>query len=218
MDRQHAMDFMEARALLRLANRLHATHDPMSRKRGLLAGLCELVEASAGSCVVTHHDPATRKWTVVSDIQYSTTQTPPNATPPAEHDGDGHPDADAKSAKASDTAASNGRSFDSILHIPQSTVLATVQLHRDPLVGKRFLPRQRAMVELFHAEMSWIYHADVLLTSPDALALSPRSSNPRTPAGGPQRKGDRTATSAQPQHGPSLRQIDSQAFCRIQPK
>ena len=70
MDRLRNIRPADARALLRLANRLHATHDPINRKRLMLEGLCQLVEGCAGSCVVVHHDRRTHKTTLVSATDY----------------------------------------------------------------------------------------------------------------------------------------------------
>src|SRR5215218_1859505 len=65
----------DARALLRLCNALHEAPDhPASRKRLLLKGLCGLLRAQAGVCVVTRTgdgaDPADRA-SIVSVVRWA---------------------------------------------------------------------------------------------------------------------------------------------------
>ena len=40
--------------------------------------------------------------------------------------------------------------------------------------ARPFSPRDRAIVDVVHSSLSWVYHADVLLASPELLELSPR--------------------------------------------
>lgn len=158
----------EARALLRLANRLHVINDPLDRKKQLVEGLCQLVDGSAGSCIVTQLDPAARKPAIVSTIEYRAPDARgqiPGAIFSAAH---------AMAADGRLIAAREMSALHSTLNVPESTVCATLSIFRSPQRGA-FASRQRRLVDLFHAEMTWVYQADVLLTSPDAFALTPRA-------------------------------------------
>jgi DNA-binding NarL/FixJ family response regulator len=65
--------------------------------------------------------------------------------------------------------------LDSTLQLADSTVTATVRICRSANRRKEFTPRAIAIVNFFHAEMNWIYQADIVLTSADAMALAPRA-------------------------------------------
>jgi DNA-binding CsgD family transcriptional regulator len=67
----------ELRSLLRLSNSLHAVTDPVSRKRRLLAGLCELVSGAGGLLLVTRADRVSGKHAVVSATELGLTATSP---------------------------------------------------------------------------------------------------------------------------------------------
>jgi hypothetical protein len=55
MTRSHHLQSFQAKALLRLANQLHFTRDPLNRKKQMIDGLCDLVQATGGLCILTHH-------------------------------------------------------------------------------------------------------------------------------------------------------------------
>jgi DNA-binding CsgD family transcriptional regulator len=148
MDRRRTISTAEARKLLRLANQLHEIHDPMSRKKHLIEGLCQLVDGAAGSCVVTHVDRKTSKPTLVSTTEYCAAEMPVDTPPSALH---------------------------SSLSLRDTAVFAALRIFRSPLHGGDFTARHQLLVDLFHAEMTWVYQADVLLTSTSALSLSPRA-------------------------------------------
>jgi DNA-binding CsgD family transcriptional regulator len=52
-------------------------------------------------------------------------------------------------------------------------VAACLTVHRGPR-QRRFSTRDEALVCALHAEVGWVYRADVLLVSPDTRSLSPR--------------------------------------------
>jgi DNA-binding CsgD family transcriptional regulator len=55
-----------------------------------------------------------------------------------------------------------------------SELTASLCLFRPSHQDGRFTERHRKLVNLFHAEATWVYHPDLLLASRDADALSPR--------------------------------------------
>lgn len=161
----------EFKALIALANRLHFTHDPISRKQQLLEGLCHITGGVGGSCIVRHNHPVNNKPTLVSETQYRNDATPLPAAVQQLMDDDG---ADARSATARTTLA-RGLTLDSTIRFPEAAVAASIVLFHSVDTGHRFTQRQRSLVDVFHNEMNWLYQADVLLASPNALALSPRA-------------------------------------------
>src|SRR4051812_24040433 len=67
----HAAD---VRGMLRLCHSLHTSPDAFSRKRSLLAGLCDLLGADAGVNVVAHVTSPRRKEDIVSIIRHGTSR------------------------------------------------------------------------------------------------------------------------------------------------
>src|SRR5687768_14268195 len=72
----------EVRQVLRLSHALHELGaDPLARRRGLVEGLCRLLPADAGVCVVSHHDgggaASVAPATTVSVVRYGMTTTTP---------------------------------------------------------------------------------------------------------------------------------------------
>lgn len=155
--------------MLRLSNRLHINRDPISRKKDLIAGLCQLVDGSAGSCVVCHVDPDTSKQTLVSTTEYRAVVIARQGIPLAAD----IPPAAEQSAQR--PLAGSEMMLQSSLNLYASDVSAALQIVRCPLHGGPFTERDRLLVDLFHAEMIWVYQPDVLLTSPSGLSLSPRA-------------------------------------------
>ncbi|HWE03111.1 MAG TPA: helix-turn-helix transcriptional regulator [Tepidisphaeraceae bacterium] len=167
MDRLATIKTSEARILLRLANALHETPTPLSRKRLLIEGLCELIDAAAGSCVVRHLDPASQKITIVSAIAY-------RYAPSGESVSIGEFSAVGGDWTEPPTLVAQANSLTSTMQIPGSAVSATLNLIFAPYRRSRATARERRLVDLFHSEMTWMYQPDVLLTSPSALSLSRR--------------------------------------------
>src|SRR2546421_13001252 len=65
-----SLKISDVRSLLQLASALHAAPDPVSRKREMLVGLCQLTGAFCGAVFVTHADPTPSKKTIVSQVIY----------------------------------------------------------------------------------------------------------------------------------------------------
>ena len=67
----HAADL---RGMLRLSHLLHTSADAFSRKRSLLAGLCDLLGADAGVNVVAHITSPRRRENIVSVVRHGTSR------------------------------------------------------------------------------------------------------------------------------------------------
>jgi DNA-binding CsgD family transcriptional regulator len=167
MDRSRNIRLSEARALLRLANRLHVINDPLDRKKQLMEGLCHLVDGSAGSCTVTQLDPPARMQSVVSIIEYRAAEMRGESLGPI-------PSAPQSPLGRHSVATRELPALHSTLKVPESAICATLSIFRSPQRGG-FVARQHRLVDLFHSEMTWVYQPDVLLTSPNAFSLTPRA-------------------------------------------
>lgn len=156
--------------MLQLANRLHATHDPVSRKQILLKGLCEMAHGTGGSCVVQRLDHASNRQMPVRETIYSV--DPSFSVPTVTEGGDssGEP-----AAQPSVALLHKVHTLESTIAIAHTEVSATIRLYRDPATARRFTPRIEMVVHLFHSELTWIYQTDVVLTSPSAMSLAPRA-------------------------------------------
>ena len=196
MSVRQSQELSEFRLVLRLGEAVRSAPDNVTRKRSLLLGLCDLLDASTGLCVMTHLDRRSRRRTVLSvvatkagdpdatkisdlnatEIEFATegdAEAPPLAKPR-------RPVADPEVAAG---ANSNGLRFwqsksyckgpclYSLLHVGETGLTASIRICSD---RKRYSARQRAIVDLIHLELGWIYRADLPLASPEALALSPR--------------------------------------------
>ena len=79
----------------------------------------------------------------------------------------------AEGAGGSGEAAARDHCAHSFLPLADGGVAACLTIRR--AAGKpRFTQRERAMVCALHAEVAWVYHADVMLASPETRTLSPR--------------------------------------------
>jgi DNA-binding CsgD family transcriptional regulator len=195
----------ELRMLLRLSHALHGVTDPVSRKRHLLARLCELVSGSGGLLLVTRADSVTGKHAVVSAAEVGLTAPSPadpaavlakgslhletSASASIQSDGDVQLDWGAASrvlpagslpwpplvlAHKPRLRQRDPSTICSTLRLSDSRLTASLCLFRAPHQAGQFTQRQRLLVDLFHAEMTWVYHPDLLLASRDAESLSPR--------------------------------------------
>ena len=70
MERNEKVDGADVRAMLRLANQLHAVHDPLARKRQMVADLCDLTGAQCGAIAVTHAELDERPPRIVSLVEH----------------------------------------------------------------------------------------------------------------------------------------------------
>jgi DNA-binding CsgD family transcriptional regulator len=190
----------DARALLRLCNALHeAPDDAASRKRLLLEGLCDLLRADAGVCVVSRTQDDARKGgdpgdgdsdrtSIVSVIRWAVSdddaralaaryrprgstgaarQTRAVRAPDRLRRGRRAPDPSARYQTADDC-------LEALLPVSGTPLRACLTLLRRPPARRRFTARDRALLDLFHREMGWLYRADLPATWPDAAGLPPR--------------------------------------------
>lgn len=160
----------ELRDILRLANQLHSTHDPILRKQCWLQGLCALFRASSGDCVVTHRPSRMAKAVVISSTEYR--------VPISARSGPGalkQPQASADRMEMAAAPEDEDRTLHSSLQLAERTLRSDLRLFRSPGVSEHFTPADRERFALFHAEMSWLYQSDLLLASADALSLPPRA-------------------------------------------
>ena len=152
--------------MLRLSHALHeASPDPSARKRVLLEGLCRLLRADAGVCVVSREQG--RLSVTVSVVRHAMTEDDARALAGSyrfarRRRGNPHRD-----VPPDDTA-------DSVLDVKGLKVRVCVALLRRRPAARRFTPRDRAVLELLHAELAWVYGPDVPPLSPDGVPLSPR--------------------------------------------
>lgn len=187
----------DVRAMLALASAVHAAGpDPAVGKRVLLKGVCRLVGADSAMAVVNRLDDVTARPVVVSAVHarvQAGRRTGPN------------PDAARRRRRAAKPApgwgaASAGRSndargeagspgeqcrrgagldycIDAPLELDGVRLVAWLTVGGPAGDQRRFAPRHRAIIELLHAATRWLYAHDLLLASPEALALPPRLSD-----------------------------------------
>jgi DNA-binding CsgD family transcriptional regulator len=184
----------DARALLRLCNALHAAPGKAARKRILLAGLCDLLRADAGVCVVSRtHDGADRdgragggdrgsivsivRWAVSDDDALalarhyrprgSTGSTRPIGASARLRPGRPAPQPD-------DRYQTADHCIETLLPVAGTPLQACLTLLRRPPAPRRFSARERALLDVSHREMVWLYRADAPSVRPDAAGLPPR--------------------------------------------
>lgn len=171
----------EVRALLRLCNALHeAPPDPTGRKRRMLQALCRLLRADAAVCVVSHTGAATPAATrrgaspVVSTARWAASADDARALAALYRPPDGR-----RGRPASRQVIPSG--YDAVDHclrsavaVPGTHMRACVTLLRRPAGRRRFTDRERAVLDLLHAEMDWLYRADLPVDTSDAQDLTPR--------------------------------------------
>ena len=172
------------RALLRLGNDLHdQPPDPTARKQRLLEGLCRLLRADAGVCIVTHAATPNGDGTLVTLARWGMTDADAEAfaasyPPTPSHAGrsaKGKPRADAAAAgSAAGPVSTADHCVESVLPVAGVKLRACVALFRRPPGPAGFTARESAILDLFHAESAWLYRPDVPLVSPAGMALTPR--------------------------------------------
>ncbi|HSZ59212.1 MAG TPA: helix-turn-helix transcriptional regulator [Tepidisphaeraceae bacterium] len=171
--------------MLRLSHLLHMSGDPVARKRHLLAGLCDLLNAESAMSIVAHVEPPRKRETLVSVIHHGVSRVsekqvlgrclrslafaPPSTDPPPPS---------AWQPIGGCTRASRSRRLVHCLWRPASgpdaRVIACVCLVRSAGFAFPFLARERMLLHLAHMEMNWIYQADLMLASRGPASLSPR--------------------------------------------
>jgi DNA-binding CsgD family transcriptional regulator len=171
--------------MLRLSHLIHTSSDPIARKRHLLAGLCEMLNAESAVSIVAHVEPPRKRETLVSVIHHGT-------SPVSEWQILGRC---VRSLQSVSSAAqpppplswqpivgfSRGSRSRRLLHClwrpapaPDSSIVACLCLSRSPGFAHPFLARERVLLHMAHIELSWIYQADLLFAPRGPASLSPR--------------------------------------------
>jgi DNA-binding CsgD family transcriptional regulator len=170
------------RALLRLCNALHeAPPDPTARKRRMLQALCRLLRADAAVCVVSHTGaaggPRRRSGSVVSTARWAVSPDDAKAmaalSRPRAGAGGWRGRPPSRRAVPSGYEATD-HCLRSAVTVPGVRMRACVTLLRRPAGRRRFTDRERAVLDLFHGEMDWLYRADLPVVTSDAQDLTPR--------------------------------------------
>jgi DNA-binding CsgD family transcriptional regulator len=173
----------DAREMLRLTNALHRSPaESVTRKKLLLQGICRLVEADSGVSAVTICDRDTARQTVVSIVRTGRGAIPeptPGPTQPVARIRrvSLRPRADGRALSNTEPDSrplDNCLCYDSYVDLLGMQVVATLTVCRRPADSRPFSQRQREIVNALHAEMAWVYGPDLLMTSPEALALPPQ--------------------------------------------
>jgi DNA-binding CsgD family transcriptional regulator len=187
----------DVRALLRLSNELHVSPpDPAVRKQRLLEGLCQLLRADAGVCVVTHSATQGAAGTVVTVVRWRMSEVDADAFAPHYFAATGDHTAARNRAAGPPTTASaprarpgsgpgsgsgSGPGLAAAEHCVESTVAvagarlrACVALFRRQSGRRPFSAREGSMLDALHSESAWLYRLDFPLVSPAGLSLTPR--------------------------------------------
>lgn len=173
----------DVRAMLRLCRTLHISGDPVARKKHLLAGLSNLLEAGSAMSVVAHVERSPRRHTILSTARYGTPalreeQLLANCLPAA--DDLNHLPAPGAEPRwhhvlwprrpCGGLRICHCMRYSAL--ISDAHVIACLSFNRP--IGAAFVARDRMILHLAHLEMSWVYESDVLLATHGAAALSPR--------------------------------------------
>jgi DNA-binding CsgD family transcriptional regulator len=160
----------EVRRMLRLSHALHeAPADPVARKRVLLQGLCRLLRADSGVCLVSREVEAAptssgmARSVTVSMIRHGMTERDARTLA-----------ARYRSATGPRADPGEGDSTESVLDVPGSRAQACVALLRRRPSRRRFNRRDRRILDLLHSELAWVYRPELPPLSADGLPLSPR--------------------------------------------
>lgn len=183
---------VEVRLMLRLCHTLHEVPaDPVARKRAMLEGLCRVVGADAGVCVVSREEAApaalrgVRHAVTVSMVRYGMTEedaqtlaaryrpAAPFAARPVRRSGRSD-ESSRRPRRGSDPHTPRPKSVESVVEVAGMKVQACVALLRRRPAGRGFSPRDRSVLDLLHSELAWVYRPDLPSLSPDGLPLSPR--------------------------------------------
>lgn len=169
----------DARDMLRLSNSLHRSPaNPVTRKKILLDGICRLVEADGGISAVATCDRLTARKTVISVVR--TDPDPSDAQDsgmPLARETPQRPRRGGRLAQLVAEPAShpeNSQCCDSFIDLLGMQVVATLTVYRQQPDARPFSQREREIINAMHVEMAWVYGHDLLMTSPEALALPPR--------------------------------------------
>ena len=181
----HAAD---VRGMLRLCHSLHTFPDAFSRKRSLLAGLCNLLGADAGVNVVAHVSAPRRRENIVSVVRHGGSsrlcekqllngflRNPGLA--PRNRTGDGA-SVPLWTPLRPLARPARSRRLKHCMYAPATTpevmVVACLCISRTGRPSEPFLARERILLDLAHVEMSWIYQPDRYPSADEVPTLSPR--------------------------------------------
>lgn len=176
----------DVRAMLRLSHALHTSNDASLRKKQLLAGLCDLLQAGSAVVVVAEVELARRRHTIVSSARHGPTglreeQVLARCLTGLNHLPRGSPAApEAQRWNHVDWPARPrpGPRLHHCLWRPvtrsNAKVVACLSFSRPVGDPRPFAARERLLLHLAHVEMSWIYEDDLLLAARGAASLSPR--------------------------------------------
>jgi DNA-binding CsgD family transcriptional regulator len=176
---------VQIRAMLRLSRTLHTSEDAVARKKQLLAGLCELLDAGSAMSVVAHVERIPRRHTIVSVVRHGLPvmreeqllgrclsqirSCPITYGPICERRWQQMP---------CPLRPPRGMRLNHCLHysaaIYDAHVIACLSLARGPQDRRPFITHERTLLHLIHSEMSWVYETDLLLATHGAATLSPR--------------------------------------------
>jgi DNA-binding CsgD family transcriptional regulator len=173
----------DIKAMLRLSHLLHTSSDPVGRKRHLLAGLCDTLNAESALSIVAHVEPLRKRETIVSTVHHGVSRVSEKhvlgrcvrALQLAPREAD--PTVAAWQPLGVGRAPRSRRLLHCLWRPAQATegrLLACLCLVRSAGFASPFLSRERMLLHLAHAEMSWIYQADLVLATRGPASLSPR--------------------------------------------
>ena len=175
----------DVRSMLRLSRTLHTSDDAADRKKHLLSGLCDMLDASSALNVVAHVETNPRRHTIVSGTRHGASRVredellsrclPALDSLPTGHSRDG--DSNWQHVAWPMRSSRSLRLCHCIWYgapISNARIVACVSIMRQPRGNEAFGSRERMLLHLAHMEMSWVYDSDLLLATHGAISLSPR--------------------------------------------
>ncbi len=175
----------QVREILQLEQGLRSAADPLARKQLLLNGMCRFIRGDSASCEVGIIDQASRQSTVLSVVRVGNEEATSQWLNQSSH-----PD---EPVDANDEKPLRPRSISKLaVNRPTARVrssrrvsggiVSTIYFVGVGLSARirvwcdrpRFTQAERAIVDLVHLEMSWVYEDDLLLVSRNEISLSPR--------------------------------------------
>ena len=177
----------DLRAMLRLSHVVHTSADGVARKQHLLAGLCDLLEASTALSVVAQIDRLCRNQTIVSVNRHGSGELDHEQIVKRCMSALCRP---APRSEAHAGGAAGWRHLRWPLRSTRSARLHHCLWRPSEITGARvaaclcvartgnsprpFTSRHRTLLHLTHVEMSWIYNSDLLLAGEAANFLTAR--------------------------------------------
>jgi len=169
--------------MLHLSNALHLSPaNPVTRKKILLDGICRLVDADGGLSAVSTCDRLTARQSLISVVRMGPSDAPAADLPADQSLAHETTLPTKKGGRIAQISATETGSCppgpcqccDSFLDLLGMQVVATLTVYRQQPDARPFSQREREIVNAMHAEMAWVYGHDLLMASPEALALPPR--------------------------------------------